>query len=370
MKKFNLKNYLFNFLVVLFIASFIMPLTPTVAVGSMAIAFTTGTALSFVKNVGFNMAIQVEIWQKVIEEELFKDNEFLRASHKADGSVIDSKIVHIPQSGGSGNVEKNRTTIPANVRKRTDTDIVYVLDEYTTDPALIPNADKHELSYNKVVSVLGEDMDNLKEFVAEETIYSWLTSTAVTGYGATALPSASVLETSGDAAPSTAPASTGNRKKITKTDFQKAKTFLKKQKRWINGRMYAMITPEMEADLFPADDLASITAMNQVSEKERREGVMYTLQGFKIFVRNTVVRLDNAGTIKTPEAVGAATDDDAALFWYEKAVEFAYGTTKAFQDLDDPRYYGDIYSFLVRAGARARRVGYEGICLIKQAKTA
>lgn len=370
MKKFNFKNYIFNFVVVLFIAALFTPITPMVAVGSSALAFVTGTVMSFTSNLGLAMAIQVEIWQNHIEEELFKNNEFLRHSHKADGNVINARIVHIPQSGGAGNVVKNRAALPAAIRKRTDTDIVYVLDEFTTDPVTIADADKHELSYDKRASVLGEDMDKLKEVVAEEAIYSWLTSTAVTGYGATALPSGSVLETTGAATLATAPSATGNRKKITRTDLQTAKTFLKKQKKWFNGKMCALITPEMEADLFPAGDLITATEMNAVTEEERRLGVMYKTQGFKIFVRNSVVRLDNAGTILTPEAVGAATDDEAAMLWYEKAVEFAYGSTKAFEDLNAPTMYGDVYSFLVRAGARARRVGYEGICLIKQAKTA
>ena len=370
MKQFKIKNYLFNFLVVLFVASLFTQITPMVAVGSSAVAFVTGTVMSFTPKLGLYMAIQKEIWQNHIESELFKNNDFLRASHKADSNVINARVVHIPQSGGSGNVEKNRTSLPANIRKRTDTDVVYVLDEFTTDPVTIPNADQHELSYNKRQSVLGEDMDNLKETVAEETIYSWLTSSAISGYGATALPSNSVKETTGDAVPASALSATGNRKAITLSDFQTAKTFLKKQKRWFDGKMYALITPEMEAQLFPADSILTATYQQSVSKKEQEEGVAYKLQGFKIFVRNSVVRLDNAGVIKAPEAVGAATDVEAAMFWYEKAVEFAYGATKAFENLNEPTMYGDVYSFLVRTGARARRSDYAGIMLIKQAQSA
>lgn len=370
MKTFKLKNYIFNLVVLLFVVALFTPITPVVTVAAMGVAFVTGTALSYMPTIGLAFAIQVQIWENYIEKELFKDNEFLRHSHKADGNVINSSVVHIPQSGGSGNVEKNRSTLPATIRKRTDTDVVYVLDEFTTDPVKIEDAEKHELSYDKTASVLGEDMDRLKEAVAEETIYSWLTSTAITGYAATALPTTSVLETSGDSTAATAESATGTRKKMTRTDLQTAKTFLKKQKRWVNDKMCALITPEMEAELFPAGDLITATEMNAVTEAERREGVMYKTQGFKIFVRNTVVRLNAAGTILTPEAVGSATDDSAAFLWYEEAVEFAYGTTKAFERLGDPTLYADVYSFLVRSGARARRVGYEGICLIKQAKTA
>lgn len=346
-------------------------ITPAVAAGSAVAAVVTGTVLSFVPQMpALFMAIQREIWQNHIEEELFKDNEFLRHSFKADANVIGNRAVHIPQSGGSGTVVKNRATLPATIRKRTDTDVIYLLDEFTTDPVTIPNADTHELSYDKRSSVLGEDMDKLKDATADETIYRWLVSPIWNSYGATALPSASVLETTGAATPATAPSATGDRKKATLSDVQRVKTFLKKQKRWFNGQMYGLLTPQDEADLFPAGDIVTTTAMASVSESERREGVMYKVQGFNLMTRTSVVRLDENGVIKVPEAVGAATDDEASLFWYKNSVEFALGNVEAFETIGDPTMYGDVYSFLVRHGARARRVGYEGICLLKQAKTA
>jgi len=126
-KKFNLKNYLFNVVMLLFVAAFFMPITPTVIVGATATALVTGTVLSTVQKINFTMmAIQVEIWQNHIEQELFKDNGFLRFSWNADDNVINSKAVHIPQSGGSGNVVKNRSTLPATTRKRTDTDVIFI----------------------------------------------------------------------------------------------------------------------------------------------------------------------------------------------------------------------------------------------------
>lgn len=369
--KFNFKNYAFNILGILLVALLTVGVSPTVLAATPVVAFVTGTALSFVEMPSVSlMSIQVEIWQKHIEEEIFKDNEFLRHSHNADQNVIESKIVHIPQSGGSGNVVKNRSTLPATIRKRTDTDVIYLLDEYTTDPVLIPNADTHELSYDKRASVLGEDMDTLKETTAEETIQNWLRSPATTGYAASALPSTSVLETTGAATLATAPAATGNRKKATLTDAQSVKTFFMKQNMWKNGKMCALLTASMEAEMFPANDLATTTAMQSVTEEERRLGVMYKAQGFKFMTRSSVVRLDNSGDLLAPEAVGSTTDDEASLFWYEKSVEYAFGGVEAFEDLGNPVMYGDVYSFLARSGGRARRADYKGIALLKQAKIA
>ena len=61
------------------------------------------------------------------------------------------------------------------------------------------------------------------------------------------------------------------------------------------------------------------------------------------------------------------TDNEAAMFWYKDAVEFAFGGVEAFEKIGDPQFYGDVYSFLARTGSRARRVGYEGIALLQQA---
>ncbi len=365
--KFNLKNYLFNVVMLLFVAAFFMPITPAVAVGSAATAFVTGTVLSAVPTINLSMmAIQVEIWQNHIEQELFKDNGFLRFSWNADNNVINSKAVHIPQSGGSGNVVKNRSTLPATIRKRTDTDVIYLLDEFTTDPVVIPNADTHELSYDKRNSVLGEDRDKLVEAVADETIYNWLRSPVWNSYGATVLPAASILPTTGAAVPATAPAATGNRKAATLKDLQTVKTFLKNQKRWHEGKMFGMLTPSMEAELFPADSVITATYMQSVTEAERREGVIYKVQGFKLMTRSSVTRIQTDGTIIPIDAVGATTDDEASLFWYKDAVEFAFGGVEAFEDLKNPTMYGDVYSFLARTGSRARRTNYEGIALLRQ----
>lgn len=370
MKKFNLSGYLFNVVVLLLVAAMFTAITPVVVASAAVGAFVTGTALSYIKMPGFAMAIQVEIWQNHIEEELFKDNAFLRKSHSADSNVIGSRAVHIPQSGGSGAVVKNRATVPATVRKRNDTDIIYLLDEYTTDPVLIPHADTKELSYDKRASVLGEDMDKLKEIVAENTLYNWLHSPVYQSYGATSFPAASVLSTTGANVAASAPSATGTRKAFTLNDLQRAKTFLKNQNRWFENKMYGMLTAEAEAQLFPADSMLTATYMASVTEAERREGVMYKVQGFKLMTRSSVIRINAAGTILAHGAAGTATDNEASLFWYEDAVEFAMGEVKAYENVGDPQFYGDIYSFLVRSGGRARRTDYGGLVLLKQAPSA
>lgn len=56
----------------------------------------------------------------------------------------------------------------------------------------------------------------------------------------------------------------------------------------------------------------------------------------------------------------------AALAWHEQSVCRALGEVKMYSNEDDPTYYGDIYSFLVRAGGRRMRNDGAGVLAIVQ----
>lgn len=370
-KQFNFINFLILTLVYALFASIIFEPSATIVVASAGSAFVSGTLMSFLPK-GALGAIQVEIWQNAIQEELFKNNEFLQFSVSQNDNVLNGRVVHLPQSGGSGNVEKNRSSLPATVRQRTDTDVVYVLDEYTTDPVHIKHADTVELSYDKVASVLREDMDKLSEEVAEEVLYSWLHSGAHGTYAATAFPAGNILTTTGadGVANASSLGSTGNRKMYSRADLQRMQTKFRQEKRWFNDQMYCLLDPVAAQEMFPVNDIITATYMQNVTEEERRMGIMYKANGWKILIRSTVARVNAAGTILAPGAAGAATDDGASLFWYSQAVEHAMGSVQAFETIGDATWYGDIYSFLVRMGGRARRAGYDGIAILKQGKTA
>jgi hypothetical protein len=330
---------------------------------------SAGAILPMITNVPEGMvlnAITVEIWQNHIEEEIFKDNAFMRKSHNADEYVLGGKVVHIPQSGGSGNVVKNRTVVPATVRKRTDTDIVYVLDAFTTDPVLIPNVDTKELTYDKRNSVLGEDREKLIQVTAEETLFNWTHSPVYKDYGATSLPAGHKFLTTGAAVPATAPGATGDRNAATLTDLQRLQAYFRSIDRWFEGKMHIMVPPQMLVQMFPADSVITATYMNNVTEAERRMGIIAKAQGFNIWSRSSVLISQANGTIRVPGEAGAVTDGEAALAWYENSVELAMGAIDAFEQLKAPQFYGDVYSFEVRIGGRARREDYKGVAILRQ----
>jgi hypothetical protein len=361
--KLKLANYTFNVLV-LFLAFTFFGVAPLFAApAALAGGVITGTLLSYVPMSGAltYMAVQKEIWQNDIEEQIFRDNAFVRFSFKAD-EFVNGRAVHIPQSGGSGGVVKNRAQLPANVRKRTDTDVIYLIDEYTVDPVLIPNADTVELSYDKRNSVLEEDKNKLSQTIAEEMLYNWLHD-QTTG---NPLPATSIIKTTGAAIAATAPGATGFRKAATITDLQRASTFLRNQNRWIDGKMVSLQPANLHAQIFPADSLTTATYMASATEEERRNGLIMKAQGFGIMSRSLVVIVSAAGVIKAPGAASEAGDCEAILCWYTLAVETAYGTVKMFDQIGAPEYYGDLYSFLCRMGGRARRANFAGIVLLVQ----
>jgi hypothetical protein len=316
----------------------------------------TGHQISY-GNYGLNMAVQKEIWVDYIIKNLFKDNSFLNFAHSDDQFVLAGKVVHIPQIGAKPTVIKNRGTFPATAVRRTDTDITYALDEFTTDPEHIQDAEKVELSYDKIESVFGEHLESLRERIADEMLYNW----RVTSSG-------QIIRTTGGAVTAHLDSATGNRKLFDKSDLRAARKLMNKQNISKVDR-YALVSSEMMDQLQSDVDLIK---RDYAQELDMKNGVIMRLFGFELIERSNTLVYTNAGTPvpKAVAAAAAATDNDAVICWQKNAVSRAMGEVKFFDDTDNPLYYGDIYSALVRMGGRQRRTNGEGIVAIVQAASA
>jgi hypothetical protein len=302
---------------------------------------------------GSRSDVQVEIWAKYIMGAIFKNNEFLNYAFNADDYVMQGKVVHIPQAGAPAAVQKNRSSLPATVTKRTDTDVTYPLDEFTTDPRLIPHADKAELSYDKMNSVMADDMDALRQVVADNMLISWA-------------PAANFVRTTGDEVDATVSGASGTRKKFKSKDLLAAQTFLNKQDIPANDR-YALLPATMYADLI--EDLSEGAYRDFSRAMDPEKGVVGMLYGFKVMMRSSVLVYTNAATpvVKAYGAEAAATDNEAALCWQVNALERAKGEVVVFDQANSPQYYGDLMSFLMRMGGRVRRSDEKGVVAIVQA---
>lgn len=298
------------------------------------------------------MAIQKEIWQQSIVEGLFAPNSFLSKAVNADEYVNAGKVVHIPQAGKASSVKKNRSEVPAKVTLRNDTDINYVLDEYTTDPVLISHADTVELSYDKRESVLRQDKQALYDDVARGFLYSWSPVAD------------NVIETSGGAVAAHTPSATGNRKAVTKADVLSLMTAFNAANIPQEGR-YLMLDAYMYAQLL--NDLTANENSAFLASADAQRGVLGQLHSFNIMMRSQVTLYAAAKTVKTWSEAGAATDCAAALAWHEQSVCRALGEVVAYENENDATYYGSVYSFLVRAGGRIMRSDNKGVMALMQA---
>lgn len=299
------------------------------------------------------MAIQREIWERSIVENLFADNSFLSKAYNADEYVNQGKIVHIPQASAPSAVVKNRTQKPATAKQRTDSDLTFEMAEFTTDPIYIPHADTVELSYDKRESVLRNDKLQLADVVAKDFLYNWSPSKTNT------------VSTSGAAvAAHVHDKATGTRLAVTRKDIFALMTRFNRQNIPQEDR-YLLLDAEMYSQLM--QELSAQEAMAFHAQADLKNGVMGKLLSFNIMQRSTAALYAADGSKKSWDATGAATDVAAALAWQKECVVRALGEVRAFENEGDPTWYGDIYSFLVRAGGRIRRSDEKGVVALIQA---
>jgi hypothetical protein len=308
------------------------------------------------------MTIQVngitqEFWVDYIIGNIFKDNSFLTKCYDESPYVLGGAVVHIPQAGAVPSVVKNRSSYPATAVRRTDTDVTYPIDEYSTDPSHITNAEAAEISYNKIDSILNEHVSALADTYSDDILYKW-SPTAT----------ANILRTSGGlVATSLAPSATGTRKKFLKEDLKAAQTRMNKLNIPKEDR-YALFNTDQLAEL---KDDATLIVRDGVNggELDLEQGIIMKLYGFNIMERSATTIYTEASppVPKAPGAAAAVTDNQAVICWQKNAVAKALGSAKFFELLGDPTYQGDVYSAAIRLGGRKRRTNGEGVVAIVQA---
>lgn len=348
-------KFLANLLVCLVMATvtgsaigFGLDIDPVIPIGSLVVLSFVPIHLMGV----LPMAVQKDIWVSHIIGNLFKNNEFLNNAFNADEYVLQGKVVHIPQAAAAPAVSKNRTVLPATVVKRSDTDVTYALDEYTSDPVLIANADLYELSYNKRESVLAESESVIRELTAEWMLRSWAPTTAIYKQ-----------LTTGAAVAAHSTGTTGNRKLPLLADVKKLGKLMDRDNVPSEDR-YIMWDADMYDQFL---EVLTATQWRDFSNALNPEtGVVGKLFGFNFMKRSTCLVYDTALGIIDPGTVPITTDKAAAIAWQKNYVERALGTVDFFEQIKSPLYYGDVYSMLVRMGGRKRKADGAGVIALIQ----
>ncbi len=300
------------------------------------------------------MAVTVETWVDYIIENIFKQNPHLAHCFNESDNVLGGAVVHIPQAGAKPIPVKNRASFPATIVTRTDTDITYPLDLYDVPPFLIKNAEQAELSYDKINSIMQEQLSAIQEIIGDDILYKWRAELA-----------GNIVRTTGANVAAHTPNATLTRKLFTAKDLKAASTILNKQNR-VRTERYALLDSELLSQL---QDDPTLQQRDFAGELDMKNGVITRLWNFNILERSSTLIYDNTGTPvgKAIDATGVATDNASALCWQKNDVAMAQGDVNFFEDLSNPLYYGDMYSLNIRMGGRKRRANGEGVVAIVQA---
>lgn len=358
MKKFTGLFYSIILLVLAAAAiSFVLatPILPTLAICGLISAFAPMPK-------GTVNGVVLEQWTAYIIERFWKDNAFLKNAYSDDDYVVKGRIVHIPQPGSKPLVQKNRNVFPAVAVRRSDTDVTYTLDEYTTDPTHIPNIDAIHLSYSKQDSVLGDHMSVLNEVVADDMLLKWASN--ATFFKTTGGDTATTGTSPAGAQIAPITGQTGNRLGFHHKDLKKLMIQFNVANIPKDDNRFVMIDDNMYEFFY--DSLSDNQSKDFSRYANAETGVIGKLHGFNIGSRSSILNSSNADAVKALGSSLAATDNLCSLAWHKNTVARAIGTTSLFQDMNNPLYYGDVHSCLVMAGGRVRRADGLGVYIIAQ----
>lgn len=355
--KLNKLNILLNLMFALMIGVGVSAETTydPVVIGLSVFAVTTGPQILFPKTfncTGVVMAtIRTEVWTADIKEKLFANNEFMLASTNHN-AFVNNKTVNVPQSGTNPAVVKNRTVLPAAIGQRTDTNLTYDLNEFTTDPILIQNTEDIQVSYNKRQSVMSQHVRTINDRIARDAIINW------------AAPSAKVVLTTGGTSLFQPAGSTGSRKKLTILDLAELQRIAANDDFASDG-WNILLTNDVYSELITD---SSNRALNRdfMNQGNLATGAVNMIHGFNIFLRSTVASYDSGNTVKAFGAAGAAGDSFGLIGWHRDAVAQATGSIEVFSDEKKPEFFGDILSALVLHGSESLREDNAGIVALVQ----
>jgi hypothetical protein len=264
------------------------------------------------------MALQKEIWINDIVAPLFADNTFAARSINHSG-FVNNKTVHVPNAGSAPSIVKNRSTFPAQAGGRTDSDLTYDINEYTSDPIHITNGEEVELSYDKRQSVIAQMRAALVDAVHGDIVDAWIDGVAPAVKAIASFGSSDVL----------ALATTFNSQDVPQT----GRCLL------LNAQAYSNLL----------EDLTQQQSQAFLASADAQKGTVGAIYGFDVYLRSSV---------------SPANSNVYAVAWQQECVSRALGDVNLFVDEKNPSYYGDILSALVRAGGAAIRQDGKGIAAI------
>jgi hypothetical protein len=292
------------------------------------------------------------LFLKEITEALRADNSFMQFA-KNDDAFVNNNSVELPHAGTDPTIVIDRSSFPGTISQRTDAATQYVLEELSSNPTHLQFSEELVVAYNKRSSIMEQHVNSLKEKKGDRCSYYW----------ASGVDAAHRRVTTGTATrASDAPGSTVTTVKVlTKADILAAKLILDKENIPTSGR-YLLLPPGMINDILLLDEF---TRMDAYGKSNIPDGWVGRIFGFDVLTRTYVTsHVTSTYAIKDPEAATATTDLAGGIAFHRDMVRRANGSIKVFLNVDDPAYYGSIFSAAVRFGALAARNDKAGIVSI------
>lgn len=307
------------------------------------------------------MALPKELWLGTIQEQLFKNDEFLNTVGVDHSAYVNNLTVHVPQAGANPTISKNLNVFPAAIGSRTDVDLTYNMNLYYSEPIRVGFDETAFLSYDKRASVMSAHMKKLRNVIGNNTLYSWAAAGA-----------ANIVETTGSAVNTAlAPSATGNRNAITLADFRSASAILDAQDLNPADERFAIIPSALYWQLMGDSNITK--HLEWGGSAVAPSGMLPMVAGIKLIKRSSVVVYDNTATpvIKTVNDEGtptspASTDNLGCLVISSSYVSKALGAINVYANDGVAEFYGDVISATVAHGAAKLRTNAEGIVAIVQ----
>ena len=301
------------------------------------------------------MANEVKYFSKQLMEQLYDGNEFILKSVNHN-PFVNGASVGVPQGGTKPSITANRSSLPASVSERSDSELVYSLTELTTDPILLSDSDMRELNYDKAKSILQSYVDALNERMGQQFLVDVATNTVGRHIYTTGTATASIAPPSG----------TGNRNAVAIEDFFRMGALFGNDKGIPKADRWCVMPETMYWNMIAENpELKSLEY--SPSSQAVEMGAIKSVAGFNIITRSVVAVYTNAQVKKAIGAVGAATDNFAAICWQSNSVAKAQSEIKVFLEKDSPVYYGDVMSALTRFAGQRLRTDEAGVGILMQA---
>lgn len=285
--------------------------------------------------------VHAEVWQKTIEQNFFSSWDFLTRISKDDSMYADFRFVHIPNAGTglSDMLLKNNTSFPVTHEEREDTIRTYSIDSYMMPPIRLARFDNKDLTYDKMSSVVQDQIGNISERIKWDAYYNWYIGKEPGKY----------VETSGENSGATsAPGSDAIVHTISEADVKKAAAILDKQNCPVSGR-YLLLPTDMFYQLHD-----SILDRFTINDNDGMLMLDKPFYGFNVVADTRVLILEDDGTAKEFGAVTGATDIEAGYAFHSSAVSIAKKEVMV-DVLRGVGMYGDTVEAETWAGSAYRR---------------